>query len=111
MADQPLSVERRVFHPGDGDETAVRPACRADPLGPERAVVEDLAVSEVLHLDVGGEAGTVEGGNLTAVCMGTGELASYVSRHGHERVAKLAFLASLEPFLVARENNPEEVPQ
>jgi non-heme chloroperoxidase len=30
---------------------------------------------------------------------------------GHERVAKLAFLASLEPFLVARDDNPEGVPQ
>ncbi len=61
---------------------------------------------------MGGEVGTVEGGDdLTAVRMGTGELASYVSRHGHERVAKLAFLASLEPFLVAREDNPEGVPQ
>ncbi|WP_411100546.1 alpha/beta fold hydrolase [Streptomyces sp. x-45] len=43
--------------------------------------------------------------------MGTGEPARYVSRHGHERVAKLAFLASLEPFLVARDDNPEGVPQ
>ncbi len=43
--------------------------------------------------------------------MGTGELARYVSRYGHERVAKLAFLASLEPFLVARDDNPEGVPQ
>ena len=43
--------------------------------------------------------------------MGTGELASYVSGYGSERVAKLAFLASLEPFLVARDDNPEGVPQ
>jgi pimeloyl-ACP methyl ester carboxylesterase len=43
--------------------------------------------------------------------MGTGELARYVARHGHERVAKLAFLASLEPFLVARDDNPEGLPQ
>ncbi|MGP5127690.1 alpha/beta fold hydrolase [Brachybacterium tyrofermentans] len=43
--------------------------------------------------------------------MGTGELARYVSQYGHERVAKLAFLASLEPFLVERDDNPEGVPQ
>lgn len=43
--------------------------------------------------------------------MGTGELARYVARYGHERVAKLAFLASLEPFLVQRDDNPEGVPQ
>ncbi|MEV1045643.1 alpha/beta hydrolase [Streptomyces sp. NPDC049916] len=48
---------------------------------------------------------------LVGFSMGTGELARYVARHGHERVAKLAFLASLEPFLVAREDNPEGVPQ
>lgn len=48
---------------------------------------------------------------LVGFSMGTGELARYVSRYGHERVAKLAFLASLEPFLVQREDNPEGVPQ
>ncbi|MHC9046366.1 alpha/beta fold hydrolase [Microbacterium saperdae] len=48
---------------------------------------------------------------LVGFSMGTGELARYVSRYGHERVAKLAFLASLEPFLVQRDDNPEGVPQ
>nr|WP_199523663.1 alpha/beta fold hydrolase [Micromonospora craterilacus] len=48
---------------------------------------------------------------LVGFSMGTGELARYVSRFGHERVAKLAFLASLEPFMVARDDNPEGLPQ
>ncbi|MEN5074736.1 alpha/beta hydrolase [Isoptericola cucumis] len=48
---------------------------------------------------------------LVGFSMGTGELARYVKNHGHERVAKLAFLASLEPFLVQRDDNPEGVPQ
>lgn len=48
---------------------------------------------------------------LVGFSMGTGELARYVSRYGHQRVAKLAFLASLEPFLVARDDNPNGVPQ
>ncbi len=48
---------------------------------------------------------------LVGFSMGTGELARYVSRYGSERVAKLAFLASLEPFLPARDDNPEGVPQ
>jgi non-heme chloroperoxidase len=48
---------------------------------------------------------------LVGFSMGTGELARYVSRYGHERVAKLAFLAALEPFLVERDDNPEGVPQ
>ncbi len=48
---------------------------------------------------------------LVGFSMGTGELARYVKNHGHERVARLAFLASLEPFLVQRDDNPEGVPQ
>ena len=48
---------------------------------------------------------------LVGFSMGTGELARYVSKYGHERVAKLAFLASLEPFLLAGDDNPEGVPQ
>ncbi|GGA54604.1 arylesterase [Pseudoclavibacter endophyticus] len=48
---------------------------------------------------------------LVGFSMGTGELARYVSLFGHERVAKLAFLASIEPFLVARDDNPGGVPQ
>jgi pimeloyl-ACP methyl ester carboxylesterase len=48
---------------------------------------------------------------LVGFSMGTGELARYVNRYGHERVAKLAFLASLEPFLVQRDDNPDGVPQ
>ncbi|WP_425862434.1 alpha/beta fold hydrolase [Arthrobacter sp. TWP1-1] len=48
---------------------------------------------------------------LVGFSMGTGELARYVARYGHARVAKLAFLASLEPFLVARDDNAEGVPQ
>jgi pimeloyl-ACP methyl ester carboxylesterase len=48
---------------------------------------------------------------LVGFSMGTGELARYVKNHGHDRVAKLAFLASLEPFLVQRDDNQEGVPQ
>jgi pimeloyl-ACP methyl ester carboxylesterase len=48
---------------------------------------------------------------LVGFSMGTGELARYVKNHGHERIAKLAFLASLEPFLVAADDNPTGVPQ
>src|SRR5690606_37960669 len=40
-----------------------------------------------------------------------GELARYLRTYGADRVAKLAFLASLEPFLVQRDDNPEGVPQ
>lgn len=61
-----------------------------------KTVLEDLDLRDVV---------------LVGFSMGTGELARYVARYGHERVAKLAFLASLEPYLVQREDNPEGVPQ
>lgn len=48
---------------------------------------------------------------LVGFSMGTGELARYVGKYGAERVAKLAFLASLEPFLVQTDDNPDGVPQ
>lgn len=48
---------------------------------------------------------------LVGFSMGTGELARYVKNHGHERVAKLGFLASLEPFLLQTDDNPTGVPQ
>lgn len=48
---------------------------------------------------------------LVGFSMGTGELARYTKKYGHDRITKLAFLGSLEPFLVQREDNPEGVPQ
>ena len=48
---------------------------------------------------------------LVGFSMGTGELARYVAKYGTERIARLAFLASLEPFLVQRDDNPDGVPQ
>ncbi|MGK5739378.1 alpha/beta fold hydrolase [Micromonospora sp. URMC 103] len=43
---------------------------------------------------------------LVGFSMGTGEVARYVSRYGTGRVAKVAFLASLEPFLLKTDDNP-----
>jgi non-heme chloroperoxidase len=48
---------------------------------------------------------------LVGFSMGTGELARYVANYGSDRVAKLAFLAPLEPFLVKTDDNPTGVPQ
>jgi non-heme chloroperoxidase len=48
---------------------------------------------------------------LVGFSMGTGELARYVGKFGSERVAKLAFLASLEPFLVKTDDNPDGLPK
>lgn len=44
---------------------------------------------------------------LVGFSMGTGEIARYLSRYGSARVAKAAFLGSLEPFLLKTEDNPE----
>ena len=51
------------------------------------------------------------GAVLVGFSMGTGEVARYLSTHGSARVAKAAFLASLEPFLLRTDDNPTGVPQ
>ncbi|MER6298969.1 alpha/beta hydrolase [Kitasatospora sp. NPDC001539] len=44
---------------------------------------------------------------LVGFSMGTGEVARYVARYGSARVAKVAFLASLEPCLLKTDDNPD----
>src|SRR4051794_29577830 len=53
----------------------------------------------VEHLDLRGAA-------LVGFSMGTGEVARYLSNYGAGRVAKAAFLASLQPFLLKTDDNP-----
>ncbi|MFC8191953.1 alpha/beta fold hydrolase [Cellulomonas sp. NPDC057328] len=48
---------------------------------------------------------------LVGFSMGTGEVGRYLGTHGSARVAKAAFLASLEPFLLQTDDNPTGVPQ
>jgi peroxiredoxin len=48
---------------------------------------------------------------LVGFSMGTGEVGRYLGTYGSERVAKAAFLASLEPFLLQTDDNPAGVPQ
>ena len=48
---------------------------------------------------------------LVGFSMGTGEVGRYLGRYGSGRVAKAAFLASLEPFLLKTEDNPAGVDQ
>ena len=55
------------------------------------ALIEDLDLREAV---------------LVGFSMGTGEIARYLSRYGSGRVAKAAFLGSLEPFLLKTEDNP-----
>lgn len=44
---------------------------------------------------------------LVGFSMGTGEVARYLTRHGSERIAKVAFLGSLEPYLLKSDENPD----
>ncbi|MCK6065800.1 MULTISPECIES: alpha/beta fold hydrolase [Microbacterium] len=44
---------------------------------------------------------------LVGFSMGTGEIARYLSAYGSERVARVAFLGSLEPFLLKTDDNPD----
>lgn len=44
---------------------------------------------------------------LVGFSMGTGEVARYLGTYGSARVAKAAFLASLEPFLTKTDDNPD----
>jgi non-heme chloroperoxidase len=44
---------------------------------------------------------------LVGFSMGTGEIARYLSRYGSGRIAKAAFLGSLEPYLLKTDDNPD----
>ena len=44
---------------------------------------------------------------LVGYSMGTGEVARYFTRYGSERVAKAVFLASIAPFLLKTDDNPD----
>nr|WSX47832.1 alpha/beta hydrolase [Streptomyces sp. NBC_00974] len=46
---------------------------------------------------------------LVGFSMGTGEVARFVSAYGSDRIAKVAFLASLEPCLLQSDDNPDGV--
>ncbi len=48
---------------------------------------------------------------LVGFSMGTGEVARYLGTYGSARVARAAFLGSLEPFLLKTDDNPDGVPQ
>ena len=48
---------------------------------------------------------------LVGFSMGTGEVGRYLGTYGSARIAKAAFLGSLEPFLLQTEDNPTGVPQ
>lgn len=44
---------------------------------------------------------------LVGFSMGTGEIARYLRLYGSQRIAKVAFFGSLEPFLLKTDDNPD----
>ncbi|HSU45991.1 MAG TPA: alpha/beta hydrolase [Arthrobacter sp.] len=48
---------------------------------------------------------------LVGFSMGTGEVGRYLGTYGSARIARAAFLGSLEPFLLKSDDNPGGVPQ
>ncbi|TDT79243.1 peroxiredoxin [Arthrobacter sp. AG258] len=48
---------------------------------------------------------------LVGFSMGTGEVGRYLGTYGSARVARAAFLGSLEPYLLKTDDNPDGVPQ
>ena len=44
---------------------------------------------------------------LVGFSMGTGEIARYLARYGTDRIAKVAFFGSLEPYLLITDDNPD----
>lgn len=48
---------------------------------------------------------------LVGFSMGSGEVGRYLGSYGSDRVAKVVFLGSLEPYLLQADDNPAGVPQ
>ncbi len=48
---------------------------------------------------------------LVGFSMGGGEIARYMSRHGGARVAKVAFVSAVTPYLLKTDDNPDGVDQ
>ncbi|MBD2756011.1 alpha/beta fold hydrolase [Spirosoma validum] len=61
-----------------------------------KAVLDDLDLQNV---------------TLVGFSMGGGEVARYMSRHGGARVAKVAFVSAVTPYLLKTEDNPDGVDQ
>ena len=49
--------------------------------------------------------------SLVGFSMGGGEIARYIGTYGDARIARVAFVSAVPPFLLKTENNPEGVPQ
>lgn len=83
-----ISYDRRGF----GASTKTASGSDYDTFAADlHALIEDLDLDDAV---------------LVGFSMGTGEIARYLSRYGAGRIAKAAFLGSLEPFLLITDDNP-----
>lgn len=55
------------------------------------------------------EAGDVSGATLIGFSMGGGEIARYLTRRGPSRVAKVALISSVVPYLLKDDSNPDGI--
>lgn len=51
----------------------------------------------------------LNGATLVGFSMGGGEIARYLSRHGADRIAKVALISSVVPYLLKTDDNPDGV--
>lgn len=66
-------------------------------------LADDLAAL-ITHLDLSNVT-------LIAHSMGGGEVVHYLARHGSDRIARIALISAILPFLCKTEDNPEGVPE
>ena len=57
------------------------------------------------------EATNTHGARLVGFSMGGGEIARYLSRHGAERISKVALVSSVVPYMLQTSSNPKGVPE
>ncbi|MDB5236744.1 MAG: arylesterase [Hymenobacter sp.] len=53
----------------------------------------------------------LNGVTLVGFSMGGGEIARYIGTYGDARIARVAFVSAVTPFMLKTDNNPEGVPQ
>ncbi|WP_433252158.1 alpha/beta fold hydrolase [Streptosporangium sp. CA-135522] len=86
-------MDRRGHGRSDRPSTGYDIDTRADDLA---TLIEHLDLREI---------------TLVGHSAGGGEVARYLARHGEDRVARVAFVAAVLPFLKRTDDNPEGVPE
>ncbi len=88
-----IAYDRRGFGKSDKPWNNNNYDAYADDL---KAIIDQLNLLEV---------------TLIGFSMGGGEIARYVAKYGSSKIAKVAFIASVVPYLLKTDDNPDGVPQ